>query len=154
MLHHFQTTEHIAFGIRQGLALLGCEQGGQLLHVFTDELLQFQEDAGAGANGRFAPGLESLLGIADGQIHFLGRGKGHAGQHLLGGGVDHIAPLRGLGLYKLAVDQEFDAGRQYAGLRCCIHAVVSFSSVFMGMEAHPRCANLLQQYAFTHLGFA
>ncbi len=43
VLHHFQATEHIAFGIGQGLALLGAEQRSQFGHVFPDQLLVFEK---------------------------------------------------------------------------------------------------------------
>ena len=36
VFHHFQAAEDVAFGVGQGLALLGREQRGQLAHVFAD----------------------------------------------------------------------------------------------------------------------
>jgi hypothetical protein len=64
MLHHFEATEHIAFGVGQGLALFGGQHGGQFAHVFTDELLELEEDAGACADGGLLPGLEASLAEA------------------------------------------------------------------------------------------
>ncbi|MNR19975.1 hypothetical protein D3C85_1367940 [compost metagenome] len=114
MLDHLQAAEHVAFGVRQGLALFGGEDRRQLLHVLADQLLELEEDAGAGADRGLAPGLEGLLGTGHGGVHLLLGGKGHAGQDLLGGRVDDVAPLGGLGLDELAVDQQID-GRNGAG---------------------------------------
>ena len=61
VFHHLQAAEHVTFGVGQGLALFGGKDGGQLGHVFADELLVLQEDAGASANRRLAPGLERFL---------------------------------------------------------------------------------------------
>ncbi len=44
MLDDLQPAKHIAFGIRQGLALFGGEDRRQLLHVLADQLLVLEED--------------------------------------------------------------------------------------------------------------
>ncbi|MCY1452800.1 hypothetical protein D9M71_697500 [compost metagenome] len=115
MFDHFQAAEHVTFGIRQGFALLGGEQGGQLLDVFADQLLVLEEDPGAGADRGLAPGLEGLLGAGHGGVHFLGGGEGHAGQDFLGGRVDHVAPLGAARLDEFAVDEKLDAGNAGRG---------------------------------------
>ncbi len=99
------------------------QDGGQLLHVLADQLLQLQEDARAGADGGLLPGLEGFLGAAHRGVDFLGRGKGHAGQHFLGGRVDHVAPLGGFGFDQLAVDQQLDGGRKHLGGSGGVHGV-------------------------------
>ena len=119
MLHHFEATEHIALGVGQGLALFGRQHGGQFAHVFADELLELEEDAGACADGGFLPGLESFLGRGHGSVDFFSGGKRHTGQHLLRGGVDHIAPFGGLGFDEHAADQQLDGGGRDGG--GCIH---------------------------------
>ena len=116
---HFEATEHIAFGVGQGLALFGGQHGGQFAHIFTDELLELQEDAGACADGGLLPGLESFLGRGHGSVDFFSGGKRHTGQHLLRGGVDHVAPFGGLGFDELAADQQLDGGGLDGG--GCIH---------------------------------
>ncbi|MNZ71769.1 hypothetical protein D3C78_901350 [compost metagenome] len=128
VLDHLQAAEHVAFGVRQGLALFGGEDRGQLLHVLADQLLVLEEDACAGADRGLAPGLEGGLGAGHGGVHLVLSGEGHAGQHFLGGRVDHVAPLGGGGLDELAVDQQLDGGDgagsshghlAFAGLPCC-----------------------------------
>ncbi|MNO89743.1 hypothetical protein D3C76_812360 [compost metagenome] len=109
VLDHLQTAEHITFGIRQGLALFGGEQGGQFLDVLADQLLVFEEDPRAGADRGLAPGLEGFLGAGHGGVHFLGGGEGYASQDFLSGRVDHVAPLGGARFDEFAVDEELDA---------------------------------------------
>jgi hypothetical protein len=46
--------------------------------------------------GRQLPGLEGAMGGGDGGVDFIGGGKRHFGQHLLGGRVDDVVPLGGL----------------------------------------------------------
>ncbi|MPM75276.1 hypothetical protein SDC9_122268 [bioreactor metagenome] len=121
VLDHFQTAEHVAFGVRQGFALFGGQQGSEFAHVFADQLLQLQEDAGTGADGGLLPGLEGFLGRSDCGVDFFRRGEGHAGQHLLGGGVHHVTPLGGLGFDELAADEQLDGRCQYGGVGRCVH---------------------------------
>jgi hypothetical protein len=58
--------------------------------------------------GVSAPGLEGAVGGGHGGVDFIGGGKRHPRQHLLGGRVDDVAPFGGLGLDPLAVDQQLD----------------------------------------------
>src|SRR3989344_1689665 len=109
VLDHFQAAEHITFGIRQGLALFGGEQGGQFLDVLADQLLVFEEDPRAGADRGLAPGLEGFLGAGHGGIHFFGGGEWHTSEDFLGGRVDHVTPLGTARFDELAVDEELDA---------------------------------------------
>jgi DNA-binding transcriptional LysR family regulator len=76
--------------------------------VFADQRLQLEHDAHARADRGVAPGLEGALGGGHGGVDFIGGGKRHPRQHLLGGRVDDVAPLGGLGLDPLAVDQQLD----------------------------------------------
>ncbi|MNQ69586.1 hypothetical protein D3C85_841940 [compost metagenome] len=109
VLDHFQAAEHVTFGIRQGLALLGGQQGGQFLDVLADQLLVLEEDTGTGTDRGLAPGLEGLLGAGNGGVHFLGGGEGDAGQDFLGGRVDHVTPLGCARFDEFAVDEKLDA---------------------------------------------
>ncbi|MNQ33243.1 hypothetical protein D3C85_466680 [compost metagenome] len=115
VLDHFQAAEHVALGVRQGLALLGGEQCGQLLDVLADQLLVLEEDPRTCADRGLAPGLEGFGGACHGGVHFLGSGEGHAGQHFLGGRVDHVAPLGGLGFDEFAVDEQLYGGDAGSG---------------------------------------
>ncbi len=45
MLHDLEPAEDIAFGIGQGLALLGGEDGGDALAVLADQRLVLEHDA-------------------------------------------------------------------------------------------------------------
>ncbi|MNF36410.1 hypothetical protein D3C84_173010 [compost metagenome] len=120
MLDHLQAAEHVALGVRQGLALFGGEDGGQLLHVLADQLLVLEEDPRAGADRRLAPGLEGFGGAGHRGIHFIQGGEGHTGQDFLGRRVDHVAPLGSFGFDQLAADQQFDGRHSVLGvcLRC------------------------------------
>ncbi|MNZ45270.1 hypothetical protein D3C78_629200 [compost metagenome] len=116
MLDHFQAAEDIALGVRQGLALLGGEQRGQLLHVLANQLLVLEEDPRAGADRRLLPGLEGFLRTGYRRVDLRLGGEGHAGQDFLGGRVDHLAPFGSGGFDELAVDQQFDGGGCGRGL--------------------------------------
>ena len=105
MLDHLQATADLALGVGQCLAMLAGDHLGQLAGVLAQQLLQLQHDAHARALPGIAPGLERFLGVGHGQIQFFAGGERHLGHDLLGGGVDHVAPLGGLGLHELAADQ-------------------------------------------------
>ncbi|MNK99403.1 hypothetical protein D3C87_1197960 [compost metagenome] len=108
VLDHFQATENIAFGVGNGLALLGAQDRGDALGVFANQRLELEHDAHPRADGRQLPGLEGAMGRTDGRVDFFGGGKRHFGQHLLGRRVDDVVPFGGLGFDPLAVDQQFD----------------------------------------------
>ncbi|MCY1179218.1 hypothetical protein D9M73_196040 [compost metagenome] len=108
MLDHFQSTENIAFGVGNGLALLGAQDRGDALGVLANQRLELEHDAHPRADGRQLPGLESTMSSADGSVDFFRSGKRHFGQHLLGRRVDDVVPFGGLGFDPLAVDQQFD----------------------------------------------
>ncbi|MNV05399.1 hypothetical protein D3C71_957360 [compost metagenome] len=135
VFNHFEATEHITFGVGQGLALFCRQDGGQLGHVLADKLLVLEEDAGAGADGRLLPGFERFLGRGHGGVDFFSGGKRHAGQHLLRGGVDHVAPFSGLGFDELAADQQLDGGGQCGHVGGCVHGFVS--GVVKGLQWGP-----------------
>ena len=124
--------------------MLGRQDGGQLAHVFADELLVLEEDAGAGADGRLLPGLERFLGRGHGGVDFFSGGKRHAGQHLLCGGVDHVAPFSGLGFDELAADQQLDGGGQCGHVGGCVHGFVSgvVKGLQWGQPVHGMRANM------------
>ena len=105
VLHHLQATEHVALCVGQGFALFSRQQRGQLAHVFANQLLQLQKNAGAGTNGGFLPRLERFLGRSHRGVDLVLRSKRHAGQHFLRSGVHHITPLGGFGFNKFAVDK-------------------------------------------------
>jgi hypothetical protein len=96
VLDHFQAAENVALGVGNGLALLGAEHHGDAFGVFADQRLQLEHDAHARADRGQFPGLEGAVGGTDGGIDFIGGGKRHFGQHLLGRRVDDVVPLGGL----------------------------------------------------------
>ncbi len=114
VLDDLQAAEHVAFGIGEGLALLGGQRRGQRLDVVADQLLVLQEDARALPDGHLAPGLERVLRGGDGGLDFIRRGHRHAGQALLRRGVDHVAPLGAARLDEFAVDQQRNTGQVFA----------------------------------------
>ena len=121
VLHHFQATKNIALGIGNGLALLGAEDYSNALGMFADQGLELKHDAHARADRREFPGLERLMGSVDGRVDFIGGGKRDFGQHLLGGRVDDVLPLGGLGLDPLTVDQQLDL--LHGNIGRCVHGV-------------------------------
>ncbi len=70
--------------------------------------LQLEHDAHARADRRQLPGLEGTVGGVDGSIDFIGGGEWDLGQHLLGGRVDDVLPVGGLGLDPFTIDQQLD----------------------------------------------
>ncbi|RYP43718.1 hypothetical protein DL770_011543 [Monosporascus sp. CRB-9-2] len=111
MLHHFQPAEDVAFRIGQRLALLGRQRAGNTRRVLANQRVELQHDAHARAHRRVLPrGKRSMCG-ADGCVHFAGRGKRHARQHFLRGGVHDVEPFLRLRFDKLAADQQLDGGR-------------------------------------------
>jgi hypothetical protein len=113
--------QHIAFGIGQRLALLGRQRAGNARRVLANQRLELQHDAHARTDWRVLPrGKRSMCG-ADGCIHFAGRGKRHARQHFLRGGVHDVAPFLRLRFDKLAADQQLDGGGQHGGLVRGVH---------------------------------
>jgi len=108
VLNDFQATENVAFSVGNGFALLGAQDHGDALGVFANQRLKLEHDAHPRADGRQLPGLEGAMGGADGGVDFFSGGKRYLGQHLLGGRVDDIVPLGGLGFDPLAVDQQLD----------------------------------------------
>jgi hypothetical protein len=74
--------------------------------------------------GRQLPGLEGAMGGTDGGVDFIGGGKRHFGQHLLGRRVDDVVPLSGLRFDPFAVDQQLDLlHRGFVGRKRCVHVV-------------------------------
>ena len=116
VLDHFQAAEHVAFGVGQGLALFTRQDGSHFLDVFADQLLVLQENAGTGADGGVAPGLEGFLGGCNSGVQLFLGGHRHAGDDFLRGGVDDIAPFGGLGLDEFAVDQQRNLGDAHEGV--------------------------------------
>ncbi|MNZ53098.1 hypothetical protein D3C78_709660 [compost metagenome] len=122
VLDHFQAAEDIAFGVGNGLALLGAEDYGDTLGVFTDQGLQLEHDAHARADRGVTPGLEGTLAGGDGGVDFFSSGERHAGEYFLGGRVDHVTPFAGFRFDPLAVDQQLDlVDLGLAGSKGCVH---------------------------------
>ena len=109
VLDNLEAAEHVAFGIGERLALLGGQDGRQLLHVLADQLLVLQEDAGARADRCLAPRPERAARGGDGGIDLVRSRERHAREQLLRRRVDDVAPLLRAGLHELAVDQQRNA---------------------------------------------
>ena len=116
MLDHLQAAENIAFGVGNGLALLGTQGLGDPFGVFANQGLQLEHDAHPRTQRRQTPGLERTLRGSNRGIDFIGRGEGHTRQHLLGGRVDDVAPFLSGRCDPLAIDQQFHIV-ELAGIR-------------------------------------
>ena len=75
VLHNLQPSEHVASRVRQSLALLGGDDGGELVHVGADELLVSKHDARARGHRRVFPSREGCL-TAGHRLVELGAGAG------------------------------------------------------------------------------
>ncbi len=79
---HFEAALDVALGILDGLAVLGAEQGRQLVHVLVDERDEGEEDAPA------------ALRIGRGPAGLRGSGRGDGGFEIGGGGEGRRGPRR------------------------------------------------------------
>jgi hypothetical protein len=133
VLDHFQAAEDVALGVGNGLALLGAEHHGDAFAVFADQRLQLEHDAHARADRGVRQVWKARWAAATAASTSSAVANGTR-QHLLGGRVDDVAPLGGLGLDPLAVDQQldlFDLG--LLGLRC-VH--LRLLGIIVGTRRH------------------
>ena len=80
--HDFRAALDFALGIRQNLAVLGGDDGGELVGAGVEDAQKLVEDAGASQRRGRGPGREGFLGDRDGLVH-LGRGRERHGGRLL-----------------------------------------------------------------------
>jgi hypothetical protein len=90
-LHHFQSAGHLAVGVRQHLAVLGGDGGGEFLAIALQQILQAEQDAGAPQWRHGGPGRPGLRRRADRQFDLGGGAERDPGGDLTGGRVEHVA---------------------------------------------------------------
>ncbi len=107
-LDDLETPVDLAQGVRQGLAVFGGEQLGQILLMAVDQFPEGEHDLLAPGQGGVPPAGKGYPGSSDGQVDFLDGGERHFGCHLPGGRVvDPAGPLGRSG-YRFVVDPMFN----------------------------------------------
>ena len=109
----FQSTENIAFRIRQGSSPCSAVRIAASSFMFSRMSCWYcQEDTPARTPmGVLRQVLNVALRCINRSVQFLRRGERHPRQHLLRRGIDHVAPLRAAGLrMTLAIDEQLYGG--------------------------------------------
>ena len=114
-LHDLDAALDVALGVREGLAVLLGEHGGQLVHVLVDQVDPAQQDAAAALRVQPRPRGEALLGGGQGGVDLLGGGQRHAPRHAARGRVVDVAVPAGGALAPLAVHEVGDHGGGLGG---------------------------------------
>lgn len=107
VLDDLVTTENVASGISEGLAVLLSDHSRDFTRVFLKESLVLEHVADTCRDGSLRPGLESIFGVGHGFVELtLGR-DGHLSDDILSEGAPHIKALGGFGFNPSAVDVVF-----------------------------------------------
>lgn len=97
-LDHLEAALDVALGVGDGLAVLGGQQPGQVLHVVLHELQELHQHPGALLRVERRPFLLRLDGVRDDGLGLGDVGEGNAGLHLTGVGVEDVGePVGGAG---------------------------------------------------------
>jgi hypothetical protein len=88
-LHEAGAIGHFAFGLGQGLALLGGHDAAQVVLVGHQQIKPLAQDGAALFGGFAAPGWPGGVGGGDGLFCINRAQVGHVGQVGAGGGVSH-----------------------------------------------------------------
>jgi hypothetical protein len=106
VLHDLDATPDIAFGILEGLARIAGEDLAQFVVVLLEQGLVTQHQPRPLRHRHLAPALEGLARAGDSEVHLLGRGKGHLGEGLLRGRIQHRHRGVTAAVEELAVDEQ------------------------------------------------
>ena len=90
-LDHFEPALDVAFGVGEGLAVLGGEQPRQIVILALDQLQEFEHDAGAALRIGRGPAGEGGLGIGDRFFDLGFCGQRDLGLHFAGIGIKNVA---------------------------------------------------------------
>jgi hypothetical protein len=98
--------------------VLGGEHFGQLVHVRLDQALEVEHHPGAALRIDQGPMLLGPQRGLHGSVHLARAGQGHAGLHLAGVRIEHLAELMGRTGDRSAVDEmgDFAHGRGFRPL--------------------------------------
>ena len=103
-LDHLKAALNVALGVGKGLAMLGRQRLGQLVHVAVDQAHEFHHHPGAALGVGGTP-FDLRFGRAfDGMVQFGLGGQRQARLNLARGGVEDIAEPARRTLVFLAVD--------------------------------------------------
>ena len=94
-LDHFDAALNVTLGIEEGLAVLGGEQGGELVHVLVDQVHELEQDPAAALRIHRSPYHLTLFRAGNHIAHFRCAGQRQAGLDLAGTGIVHIAEPAG-----------------------------------------------------------
>ncbi len=86
-LDDFEAASDFAFGVGEDFAVLGGEDGGEVVGVLVEEFAEAEEDAGSAERRLCGPVGEGGLGGFDGGVELGLVGEGDLGLDLAGGGV-------------------------------------------------------------------
>ncbi len=112
----FEAAGGFAAGVGVDLAVLGGDEGGDLVEALLEDLAEAEEHAGAAERRLRGPGREGGSGGGYGGVDFGVGGEGDAGLDLAGGGVEDVGiALRGSG-----DGGTVDPVGQFAGLFGCL----------------------------------
>ena len=101
---HFDAALDVALGVREGLAVLGGQQGGEFVHVLVDQVHELEQDPAAALRIHRGPFHLPLFGAGNHVAHFLGAGQRQPGLDLAGAGIIDIAEPAGGTLNPLPVN--------------------------------------------------
>jgi hypothetical protein len=107
-LDHLQAALHLAQRIRQGLAVLGGEQAGDVGLVLLDQLAELEHHAGAALRCRHAPVARRAARCGHGAIDVGARGQCHLARDAALCRVEHLAAAAIAAAVGLAVDPVAD----------------------------------------------
>ena len=107
-LDHFESALDVAFGVGDGLAVLGGQELGEAVELLLHELEELEQDPRASLRIGRGPGRLRRLGIGDGRLHFRSLGEADLGLHLAGIGVENVATAAGRARDLLAADEMAD----------------------------------------------
>jgi hypothetical protein len=104
VLDHLQPALHVALGVGKGLAVLGAQRLGQLVHVAVEQLHERHHHPRPALRVGRPPGGLGLRRDFHGTAELLGRGQRAFRLHLAGGGVEDIRKAARRAFHVLAVD--------------------------------------------------
>ena len=103
-LHHLDAALDVALGIREGLAVFGGQQGGELVHVLVDQVHELEQDPAAALRVHGGPFQLALFRVGDDVADFLGAGQRHLGLDLAGARIVDVAEPAGRAVHPLAAN--------------------------------------------------
>jgi hypothetical protein len=112
-LDHFEPALDVAFGVGDGLAVLGGEQLGEAVELLLHQLEELEQNPRAPLRVGGGPGRLRRLGIGDRLLDLRLAGEGDLGLHLAGIGIEHVATAAGSARHRLAANEMADLAHRH-----------------------------------------